>query len=752
MMRAVRRTGSKGVPVSNLRLLQLGAAVLVPFLCGAPAAAQSPASRPTARPSALEATAARIDTLIRWSGDGFVAPDPEFAAARRKPAESRPAEPDRGALMDQALTWAQQEQRLVLWYVPRIEGPHMYRSALLDGYMREVYWSDPAIAALVNEMFVPVRMKSTRNVLGERFGITALEYVEPAIVLLKPNGEVHRVLDRIRTFNPDWLRDWLLQALRSAPDLNHLPANIDEHPSARLGRIFDCGHYDLLRRMCENDVKVGAAGVRVMSELYLGAVATFERDAAAAEAHFANAAAAADGSRETTEALKILPAARCHLRLRQGRHAEAIEDLRAASRVLSQDGKLAGQAEYLEGFCLLELKRSDEAIAIWKELCSKHPESVWAARAALALLPSTDTTPASAARHGYLSFEWQPAETYGGASRNTHGRLGGTNGLERAQLAVRWLLDHQDPSGGWRDSRYAYWESPKILPNVWMAVTALSAAALLEWRGLASAEIDRALAEAEGYILDDTLVAGGTNEQCYAEAYRLLFLAKRLGTMGGGKDRVPLVKKMNAIVERLEKLQAEHGAFAHEYANPFTTAAVMQCLAMARKAGALVPDSLMQKGARALLAVRDAQSGTFAYANAADAQAPVPPTDSKDAMARMPVCESALLLAQRGDPKALDAALENWWSQLERFDKIRTCDFHSDGQLGGFFFWHAFYHTSEATKQLDERGRSHAAGRFLDHLLRIQEMDGTFIDSHELGKSYGTAMGLLSLKNCIGEP
>ncbi len=39
--------------------------------------------------------------------------------------------------------------------------------------------------------------------------------------------------------------------------------------------------------------------------------------------------------------------------------------------------------------------------------------------------------------------------------------------------------------------------------------------------------------------------------------------------------------------------------------------------------------------------------------------------------------------------------------------------------------------------------------KFLEVLLQIPEMDGSFLDSHEFGRSYGTAMALLTLKNCM---
>ena len=67
----------------------------------------------------------------------------------------------------------------------------------------------------------------------------------------------------------------------------------------------------------------------------------------------------------------------------------------------------------------------------------------------------------------------------------------------------------------------------------------------------------------------------------------------------------------------------------------------------------------------------------------------------------------------RADRLTIDdvrAAFDTFWRFRDQIETIRGCDFH---------------------------------------LLAIPELDGSFIDSHELGKSYGTAMRLLTLKNCV---
>ena len=115
----------------------------------------------------------------------------------------------------------------------------------------------------------------------------------------------------------------------------------------------------------------------------------------------------------------------------------------------------------------------------------------------------------------------------------------------------------------------------------------------------------------------------------------------------------------------------------------------------------------------------------------------------------MPICERALLMRERrtADTTPLEAALDNFWKWLPRLERIRVCDFHSDGELGGFFFWHAMFLTSESIKALPEEDRAAHKRKMLEHVMKIGEIDGSFVDSHEMGKSYGTGMALMVLRN-----
>lgn len=711
-------------------------------------------SQPSAPPEFAEA-AQSLDTLIPWITDGLVLKDPDQSARRRR------GEPDRDALMTKALAIAKEKNRLVLWYVPRIlsrkneggdehgmmmpGGTHMYRPAIPHQYMREVFWSDPEIAALVNAKFVAISAAADEKI-GPKYGIQALEYVEPAIVLLSPDGKVVAAVDRIRTFNADWLSTWLR---RSAEKSGEFGRPIDPAPAEGLAaakQSIDAGDFakalEVLAPLAKETDKKTA-----FRALYLSAI-IHRRNADKNTATTSLAKAKDLVTNPEDEGDWAVESAR--VALCDHRRADAEKFLeRFRGETIAHERRDEGR--YLLGATLLQRGEEDAGRAVLALLAKESPKSPFAARGALAFTPGNDTTMTGALRHNFENFAWQKAETYTADGRSTHGLLAGKDALERARLASRWLLDHQAKNGSWNDARYAYWDTPKIIPNVWMAVTALSASALLDWQMLDSDEIAKAVDAAEPFIMDDSLLAVGRNEQSYAQAYRLLYLAKRTRKTTDPVAKAAYKKKMDEISESLEKMQVKSGAWAHEYPNPFTTGAIMQCLADAKAAGARVSDVMMQNAAKSLLSVRDEKTGSFQYGTPDRPAKNQRGTDPKDAMARMPVCEGALVLTQKSDLTKLDAAFKNWWNYADRFERIRKCDFHSDGELGGFFYWHAIYHGTVATQFLESKERRINAGKFLETIMRLQEMDGSFLDSHELGKSYGTAMALLALKNCLGE-
>jgi hypothetical protein len=321
-----------------------------------------------------------------------------------------------------------------------------------------------------------------------------------------------------------------------------------------------------------------------------------------------------------------------------------------------------------------------------------------------------------------------------------------------AARAVDFLLRAQREDGSWSDSRYSYgwaaymirsrtkdgllepgyssWPDVGLHPNVFVAVTALAALALQEWRDVAPARIDPALARAEKFLRDDENLAPGRCEACYADAYRLLFFA--------GKQDVP---RMNRMVRRLVELQDRDGFWSHEYPSAFATAAVVRCLALGRKAGAEVPDAVFHRAADALLKTRG-EGGRQAYRHEPGKGM----SSEKNSMGRTASSELALYDCGRGSLEDVAAGVGRYWTHLARLEAVRTCDNHADEELAGFFYFNAVFHMVEAARALPEPSRSGHLQKFRAQILAIPERDGSFVDSHELGKSYGSAMALLILR------
>jgi hypothetical protein len=105
----------------------------------------------------------------------------------------------------------------------------------------------------------------------------------------------------------------------------------------------------------------------------------------------------------------------------------------------------------------------------------------------------------------------------------------------------------------------------------------------------------------------------------------------------------------------------------------------------------------------------------------------------------------ALYECGKGSLEGVAAGVDQYWKHRSRLEAVRVCDNHADGELAGFFYFNSVFHTLEAALAAGK-----PVGPFRDQILAIPEPDGSFVDSHELGKSYGTAMALLILRRTGG--
>jgi len=728
--------------------MRRSSAALIPFVLASllsPQALRAQDDQPAPQAPPMPAATLGLADHIPWLTDGQEYYEREPRALVVKV--------DRSALIDEACKKAKEQRKLVLWYVHRIKekdlgGRQMYRAPVLDIYARQVLFADPDVSELLTHAFVPLRCEMDQK-LSDRFGLKPLAFVEPAVVFLDGDGKVVHFVERIRTFHGQWFADLCVRVL-------------DHGKCKRTGDTVDALRQQGLWREAlalasQQEPKDAAAWL---------AIARLQRllrlpDQALDSVQKARTATAPPVPAAPTDGAQPRPARRA--RPNQAQQTVLGDAAAEEGLILAMTGKLleaqplletawrSGSARATEAgywFALNALKLGDEigAMRRFTLVAQKAPDTLFGRRARANATLGPDDRPLGAAFTGFEALQYLPEAAYLGLPKDTTWQGDRLSPAAMARGAVEFLLDQQRDDGGFTDARYAYWPNSEITPNVWVAISSIALTALWEHREAhpdLQARIDRALQRGEAYILDPKRLNRGANEDCYSDAYRLMYLARR--TNGADATlREHLVARMNEIVQAAAARQKPSGFWAHEYENAFATGAVLQEVLAAKAAGATVPTEMTDRAAGALLSARN-KNGAYVYGGAAGGGRD---TGLKDAAGRMPVCEGTLLQLGRSDLDKVRFAIDNFWQHMQNLEGVRRNDFHSDGELGGFFFFHAVFHASEAVHLLPEQEQAAQWPKFLALLQQIPEVDGSFLDSHEFGRSYGTSMALLILRNC----
>jgi hypothetical protein len=175
----------------------------------------------------------------------------------------------------------------------------------------------------------------------------------------------------------------------------------------------------------------------------------------------------------------------------------------------------------------------------------------------------------------------------------------------------------------------------------------------------------------------------------------------------------------------------------------FNTALALLALVHARDAGLEVPETTIEKGTKALAAMRQ-EGGLFPYSTKTGHEWMTTPHGS---IARDPLCEQALLALGAGSKKTLAAALGRY---LEFHKELRAptkqlYDYFNMRGHGGYYFYFAHLNAVRAAglSSAAARRKVHAAARAA--VLASREGDGTFMDQAMIGRAYGTAAALVIL-------
>jgi hypothetical protein len=307
-------------------------------------------------------------------------------------------------------------------------------------------------------------------------------------------------------------------------------------------------------------------------------------------------------------------------------------------------------------------------------------------------------------------------------------------------------LASQRANGGWEDSTYDFGGTDG-LPNVFVAVSAICTIGLLEYSARLEEPdpaIEAALERAFDYVTDESMInREDTDEQFWAHSYRSRCFTRWLELRPDNAERVrPALQK---ATDDLVSIQGRSGAWSHEYANPFVTADALIALAYAKRLG-IEPEKLpavAEQGLSSLLLCRTSD-GAYSYDQPRRGKARA---SIEGSVGRTPLCELALTLWSAREANGLAKAVALSFEHEEHLLPAQKYDDHTKSYAyGGFFFYYDLHARTEAIAELPKGSlRKRSAKRQHEQLMGLPEFDGAFMDSHEIGRCYGTGMALWCL-------
>jgi hypothetical protein len=622
----------------------------------------------------------------------------------------------------QALSHARALGRPVFWYVPTVAGSPMDRKDIIDLYMMSGPFAHEDVATLLERHFVPVKA-AAQGGFAEGHDLRPQSFIEPGFLVLAPDGACVLRIDRVTTLIPDWfvarLREARVRAGTASRDSDAvLAARAGGSPEA-LAQAFleELDGAEALRALGPGDAGESAERLllRARAQALLGR----------GEEALATLRALSQDPTLRARALAALG----RLLLAEDRRPEALSVL---SEAALEDGPHAPEAALHAALLHFDAGADDEARALLARVAARWPRSRHGRKAAAELQGFGPY------RRGFERLIRDPTAGASPAGPGT-GRPRTLEELDRLRAeAVDLLLRHQRRAGHYDDSNYDFGGTDS-LPNVHAAVTALAALALHAHRDV-SPRAEGALRRAVAWLLDEgNLAPGDEDEIAWAHAYRLLLFRRLLADGTGNQEAV--AAKCREIERALEAGQGPRGSWRHEYPNPFVTATVVEALARGDRNWRRTPAGLRSRAREALERARG-PDGTFRYGDRG-----APGSHPSFSAGRSPICELALLRLGASSDERLQAALELARKNHEHLERVRKYDDHADAQgNGGFFFWYALLGRRQAAEALADPGQRQAELDLLrDLVLGLPELDGGFVDSHELGRSYGTAVALLCL-------
>ena len=430
----------------------------------------------------------------------------------------------------------------------------------------------------------------------------------------------------------------------------------------------------------------------------------------------------------------------------------AAEQVKLALRKPGLTDALVVELKLLLGMGAFRTGQHQLAIASWKEISEHFPDQplAWKAAAEAQLIGPFS--------RGFETHRLLPtaAMTAGIQSRGSASPKNVYTQPQLQQRSTQFLLSMQASDGSFRDSDYDFGGTDS-LGNVHVAVTSLAGLALLKRRENLGDEtpelkerLTKAVSNAARFVSDDSnLNKRDRDEILWACAFRLRFLLACQRSKDAQINAAVPIDQTPRIIKSLETIQSRRGSWYHEYSNAFTTATALLALQEAARDGHSVDADRINKGA-AVLAAQRFRNGAFPYMTRDNKKTDNTSRDANrsariGSAGRMPLCELALFQSGKSSDEKLASAVKTSFEQHKELAKSYKYDNHTDTfSYGGFFFWYDMRSRCEAIKFVADDGqRAKFVAQQRTLMMGLPELDGCFVDSHELGRVYGTAMALI---------
>jgi hypothetical protein len=420
--------------------------------------------------------------------------------------------------------------------------------------------------------------------------------------------------------------------------------------------------------------------------------------------------------------------------------AQLCEETNAALDGLPGSKSDPATALWLSGVKHWISQAEEEARADWTKLTEAHPDHPLAWKAAMELEGHGPFV------HAFETYAKLSPEALAPSADGTTALAGAYSEEQLWERSVAFLLGSQRSHGGWEDSTYDFGGTDG-LPNVFVSVSSICTIGLLEHAARLDKPdpaVEAALKRALEYICDESKInRQDTDEQFWAHAYLARALSRWIELRPADKERVtPTLERATAD---LISTQGKSGAWAHEYSNPFVTSDALVALSAAKQVG-VIPEDLpvaIERGVASLLICRTAE-GAYSYNQPRRGKARAAVEGS---VGRTPRGELALMLWSPEDSIGLEKAVALSFDNEEHLLPAQKYDDHTSSYAyGGFFFYYDLLARTEAIAALAKSdARQLSADRQHAQLMSLPEFDGAFMDSHEIGRCYGTGMALWCL-------